>query len=91
MTDPGYVESKMIRARFPAAPTLVTMQKALNQQAIFGAMGFAINGVSLQNPFDRKTCCDGTFSRANDYCNGDTIDGRYSYSYFAGSSTEPGY
>ena len=88
LSDPGYVEVKDIRARFPAVPTLLSMQEALNQPVIFGAMGFATNGVVLRNPYNSNTCCDGTFSRSpyNDYCNGDTNGGHYSYNFYAGNN-----
>ena len=88
LSDPGYVKVEDIRARFPAVPTLLSMQAALNQPVIFGAIGFATNGVALRNPYNRNTCCDGTFSRApyNDYCNGDTNGGRYSYNFYASNN-----
>ena len=88
----GYVEEDDIRVQFPAVPTLLSMQESLNQPSQIDGMGFAVNGVTLRNPYNSNTCCDATFARApaQDYCNGDSNGGRYTYSFLAHDTSNNG-
>jgi hypothetical protein len=79
------VEEQTYQLIFPAVPTLLSLSEGMNQPAKMGSMAYATNGVGIQNPYLKSTCCDNTFNRVSnsDYCNGDSNGGRYAYNLMA--------
>jgi len=46
------------------ATKLLSMTASMQQPVKDGDNGFALNGVTFQNPYSMDTCCDATFDRA---------------------------
>lgn len=89
----GLVENSYIghqdnaNIRIPKSPIMLPIAEAMQQGAGLGAVGVALNGVAIFNPYN-DDCCDVTFKelKTMDYCLAHPAQGRYHYHMFSRSS-----